>query len=144
MRNERDLAVVAAKRHGVFTLADARSRGGLASDLALLWRTSPRRLCTCITGMVAFLGLLLWPLLHTPNLIFYDGSANHDSFFWIITAEYLKTHTYMVTPPPDALHPLHNVARVVTGLLPDWGRMGSEGLLEYFNLKTVLRSMRAQ
>ena len=59
----------------------------------------------------------------------YDGTSNHDSFFWVTVAEHLKRHTYMERPVWDSLQPLASAADAVVGWKPAWGRMGSEGLL---------------
>lgn len=86
-----------------------------------------------IAGMSAlvFTALLLWPVLSQPSLIFYDGTSNHDAFFWISSAEYLKRHTYMEMPVENPLHPFTNYAGAVVGWRPAWGRMGAEGLLAF-------------
>ncbi len=77
----------------------------------------------------AFLIALLWPLFTRPELVFYDGSANHDAFFWITAAEHLKRSTYLMKPVADATHPLLLAATGITGMAPGLGRMGTEGLL---------------
>jgi len=79
----------------------------------------------------AFLVLILWPLLSQPSLVFYDGTSNHDAFFWIASAEHLKRHTYMELPVTSALHPLTNATPAIIGWRPQWGRMGAEGLLAF-------------
>ncbi|MFI5355970.1 MAG: hypothetical protein ACHQ4G_01405 [Opitutales bacterium] len=112
-----------------FTLVDGRSRRTLSGDLAALTRSRRRRLLVYACATTAFVCFLLWPLLRNPALVFYDGSSNHDSFFWIVSAGYLQGHTYMTVPGPDPANPLASVAAVITGLFPPWGRMGSEGLL---------------
>lgn len=80
-----------------------------------------------VAGMV----LLLWPLLSRPELVFYDGTSNHDSFFWISAAEHLKRHTYIEMPVTSQLHPLTNTTPAIIGWRPSWGRMGAEGLLAF-------------
>lgn len=79
----------------------------------------------------AFLVLILWPLLSQPTLVYYDGTSNHDAFFWIASAEHLKRHTYMELPVTSALHPLTNATPAIIGWRPQWGRMGAEGLLAF-------------
>lgn len=83
-----------------------------------------------VAGATLFLALLLWPLLSVPGAIFYDGTTNHDAFFWITGAEYLQHHPYLAPPPPiDYTHPLMNLVGAITGWRPIWGRMGAEGYL---------------
>ncbi len=79
--------------------------------------------------VILFLVILLWPALSSLTTVMYDGTSNHDSFFWVVVAEHLKRHTYMERPVWDALQPLASVADAVVGWNPAWGRMGSEGLL---------------
>jgi hypothetical protein len=61
--------------------------------------------------------------------LFYDGTSNHDSFFWIAGAEHLKRHTYMEMPVVTPEQPLTYPAGAFVGWNPPWGRMGAEGLL---------------
>jgi len=109
------------------TLASERARCGLTRDLAAL--AFHRRGALAIAGAVAFLGFLLWPLLSRPDLVFYDGTANHDAFFWITGAEHLQHHSYMEATTRSAIHPWANYAGAIAGWRPEWGRMGGEGLL---------------
>ena len=66
----------------LFTLLLPRSRAGLIQDLVGTARAAPRLVLAA--GAVFFV-LLLWPVLQTPATLFYDGTSNHDSFFWIST-----------------------------------------------------------
>jgi hypothetical protein len=68
-------------------------------------------------------------LLTRSTLVFYDGTSNHDSFFWVSGAEQLKRHTYMVEPVKSATQPFFNGVGVLAGWRPMWGRIGGEGLL---------------
>lgn len=113
----------------LFTLAEGRYRRGLAGDLHVLWRDRRNQVWVVGGCIIVYLGFLLWPMIRQPDVVFYDGTSNHDSFFWITLAEYLKRHTYMQAPVRSAFRPLTDAARAITGLLPVWGRMGSEGLL---------------
>ncbi|ACB77278.1 hypothetical protein [Opitutus terrae] len=97
----RDVATVAGHRRGAVALA-------LASG---------------------FLIFLLWPLLSRPELVYYDGTSNHDAFFWIVAAEHLMRHTYMELPPSVRVHPLMDAVPAIIGWQPAWGRMGGEGFL---------------
>lgn len=76
-----------------------------------------------------FVAMLLWPLIADPTVVFYDGTSNHDSFFWISAAEHLKRNSYMQLPLTSPIHPLNNATPAIIGWHPIWGRMGSEGLL---------------
>lgn len=102
-----------------------RSRASLVRDLILVGQSSPRFLFFA----AGFFFLLLWPVLLAPTSLFYDGTSNHDSFFWIAGAEHLKRHTYMELPAMSATQPLTNQASALIGWYPAWGRMGTEGLL---------------
>lgn len=110
----------------LLTLLLPRSRTGLLHDLRQAAAASPR-LVLLAAGV--FFVLLLWPVLVAPASLFYDGTSNHDSFFWIAAAEHLKRHTYLEMPVNSALQPLTNQAGALIGLKPAWGRMGAEGLL---------------
>lgn len=115
----------------------------LAPVLAsLLWPSSRRLLTSDLTAFIRdpetkligvfltiYFGVLLWPLLIDPATVFYDGSPNHDSFFWISSSEHLKHHTYLVSPVSSATQPLFATPHAIIGLKPAWGRMGAEGLL---------------
>src|SRR3569833_1249691 len=72
----------------LLTFALPIARRSLLQDLSALLRS--KRSLVGIALSFVFLGFLVWPLLHDPSLIFYDGTSNHDSFFWIASAEYLK------------------------------------------------------
>lgn len=110
----------------LLTLLLPRSRAGLIDDLRQTAKASSR-LVLLAAGL--FFVLLLWPVLLTPTSIFYDGTSNHDSFFWIAGAEHLKRHTYMELPVISATQPLTNQASALIGWKPAWGRVGAEGLL---------------
>ncbi|HEY8995156.1 MAG TPA: hypothetical protein VIM71_10875 [Lacunisphaera sp.] len=110
----------------LFTLLLPRARASLVRDLAGTVRTAPRLVLGA--GAVFFL-LLLWPVLQTPSALFYDGTSNHDSFFWISGAEHLKRHTYMELPVVSTTQPLTNSASALIGWNPPWGRIGGEALL---------------
>lgn len=110
----------------VLTLALPRSASGLIRDLVDLWRSRSRWV---VLGLAGYFVLLLWPVLIAPLSLFYDGTSNHDSFFWIAAAEHLKRNSYMDFPVASATQPLFNPSKAITGWSPDWGRMGAEGLL---------------
>ena len=110
----------------LLTLLLPRSRAGLGRDVRDAWQAAPRSVL--LAGAMFFV-LLLWPVLIAPASLFYDGTPNHDSFFWIAGAEHLKRHTYMEMPVVSATQPLTNKAAAVIGWQPNWGRMGTEGLL---------------
>jgi hypothetical protein len=109
------------------TLLSPGARSAVASDFrALVFR---RRGIAALVLAAAFLLLMLWPLLTRPSLIFYDGTSNHDSFFWVSAAEHLMRHNYLTFPQENSLRPLLNVTGAVLGMDPPWGRMGAEGFL---------------
>ncbi len=109
------------------TLAGGRNRRSLLADLAIFGRDRESRMVGLLLGL--FLSLLLWPMIADGHRIFYDGSANHDSFFWVAAAEYLKRHNYLEPGGLNATQPLFNAAGAIAGIKPAWGRMGAEGLL---------------
>lgn len=82
-----------------------------------------------VAGAGIFLAALLLPLLARPGVVFYDGTANHDGFFWVTGAEYLRHHSYLEPVRVDATHPYLNGVRALTGWTPGFGRMGAEGLV---------------
>ena len=111
------------------TLLLPKARSMLARDFATV--ACNRRGIIAAVAAASFLVLLLWPLLSRPSLVFYDGTSNHDAFFWIASAEHLKRHTYMDMPVTSLLHPLTNATPAIIGWRPPWGRMGAEGLLAF-------------
>lgn len=110
---------------GGLTLARARHR--LSADCGS-FLSRGKAWGVALAAGVLWAGLL-WPLLSDPRLVFFDGSANHDNFFWIAGAEHLQRHPYLVDPVPDAARPFANRVPCITGWHPAWGRMGAEGLL---------------
>jgi len=102
-------------------------RRNLAADLAAV--IGNRRGAWLASGALLFLGTLLWPLLSRPGVVFYDGTAGHDAFFWIVGAEHLKRQTYLQPAVTNPVYPLYYSIESITGLRPVWGRMGAEGLL---------------
>lgn len=80
-------------------------------------------------GAAIFLALLLWPRLSRPEVLFYDGTANHDAFFWVTGAQRLQQASYLAVPALDGAHPESNITPAISGWSPAWGRMGAEGYL---------------
>jgi hypothetical protein len=111
------------------TLLWGRSRRSLQADLVTFGRDRETLLVALL--LVLFFTVLLWPMLTDPHAMFYDGTSNHDSFFWIANAEYLKRHPYMDFPRHVAVQPLGDTAAAIAGWKPVWGRMGAEGLLAF-------------
>jgi len=109
------------------SLLGRKSRTLLGQDLSTLVQGKPAWVYGSIVGL--FFLLLMWPVLSSNTTMMYDGTSNHDSFFWVVVAEHLKRHTYMERPVWSALQPLASAADAVVGWTPAWGRMGSEGLL---------------
>lgn len=110
----------------LLTLLLPRSRTGLFKDLVATYRQAPR---LALGAAAVFFLFLLWPVLQSPSTLFYDGTSNHDSFFWISAAEHLKRHTYMELPVVSTTQPLTNAATALIGWNPPWGRIGGEALL---------------
>lgn len=110
----------------LLTLLLPRSRESLGRDLLSVIRPVPR---AALGAMALFFVLLLWPVLQAPASLFYDGTSNHDSFFWVAGAEHLKRHSYMEQPLMSATQPLTNTTSALIGWNPPWGRIGGEALL---------------
>ena len=111
------------------TLLSNHARILLLRDVAAV--SFNRRGGITIVLSTTLLALLLWPVLSRPSLIFYDGTSNHDAFFWISAAEHLKRNSYMELPATSAVRPLTNATPAIIGWKPVWGRMGGEGLLAF-------------
>lgn len=108
-------------------VADRSSRRQTRSDLGRIFTS--RLGLLLLAGTAVFLAALIWPLL-TRGIIYYDGTANHDAFFWIVGADRLLTHNYLEQALPSASLPsLTDIANYTTGLRPEWGRIGAEGYL---------------
>jgi hypothetical protein len=110
----------------LITLLVPAIRRSLGRDVAAVWRG---RQNSVLAASGLFFACLLWPVLHNPSSLFYDGTSNHDSFFWISGAEHLKRNTYMDPPVLNPTQPLTNSTPAIIGWKPAWGRMGAEGLL---------------
>ncbi len=111
----------------LLTVAHAKTRRQLVADI--ITALPRRKAAVLIGGIGGFLAILLWPLLGPDAVMHFDGTANHDSFFWITGAEHLTQHSYLQAPASSPTHPLMGQVRAITGLSPAWGRMGAEGLL---------------
>lgn len=109
------------------TLLGGASRRAFFADLDALFCTT--RGWGAALGVSFVVGVLLWPVLMSPELVFWDGTSNHDNFFWIVGAEYLQQHDYFARVQAIAERPLLNNVNAFLGWKPDWGRMASEGLL---------------
>ncbi|HVT71791.1 MAG TPA: hypothetical protein VHD61_01535 [Lacunisphaera sp.] len=103
-----------------------RNLGALRRDLRpLRWSTA----AILVLAFAVVVTFMLWPILSHPQTLFYDGTSNHDSFFWVSGAEHLKRHTYMEPVVHSSVRPLTNLTGAIAGWTPAWGRMGAEGLL---------------
>ncbi len=109
------------------SLLPAYTRRALGADLLAFGRDPETRLAGALIGV--FLAALLAGLLFDNQALHYDGTPNHDSFFWVAGAEYLKRFTYMTAPTVTPTEPLYNSLIAVVGWKSAWGRMGAEGLL---------------
>lgn len=103
-----------------------RNLTALWQDIREVLRGRPGGVALVLAG---YLILLLWPVMKDPGSLFYDGTSNHDSFFWVAGAEHLKRHTYFELPGHTPTQPLLGTASAIVGWNPAWGRMGAEGLL---------------
>lgn len=96
-----------------------------------------------LSGALVFLALLLWPRLTEEDLVVYDGSSNHDTFFWITGADHLRQHTYLESATVEATHPGRDYSGAMTGWTPPWGRMGAEGYVAVVASATGLTPLAA-
>ncbi len=80
-----------------------------------------------------FLVVLLGPALLDWQALFYDGTANHDSYIWITSGEFLQHHTYMEAPVRSETQPWMNLAEDNVGWNPRRGQLGMETLLALFS-----------
>lgn len=113
----------------LWPLAHPSLRSGLWRDLAAFGDECRWRTALVALASTAFLVALLAPLWFQPGLVYFDGTSNHDSYFWITGADYLRQHSYLTKP---VIHPgvlLSPGLESFTGLLPIWGRMGGEGYI---------------
>lgn len=108
-------------------LLRAETRRGAVSDFVATFGHGRGAAILGVGGL--FLGLLLWPLLSRPGMVYYDGSSGHDGFFWVVGAEHLKRQSYLQPAVTNPVYPLYYSVDAITGLRPIWGRMGAEGLL---------------
>ncbi len=111
----------------MITLLSGPARRGLREDFrkAVLCRSG-----LLISGaMTLLITGIIWPLCIRADLIYYDATSNHDSFFWISAAEYLKRHSYMEMSAGIQTQPFYHSLPAILGWNPIWGRMGAEGLL---------------
>ena len=67
------------------TLVGGRSRRSLWADVTVFARDRETRLAAGLLAL--FFAVLLWPMIAGGHIVFYDGSPNHDSFFWVASAE---------------------------------------------------------
>lgn len=102
-----------------------RLRLALVSDL----RAARSWAAPALLGLLTLLALPLCPLLGPGDLAFFDGTGNHDSFFWITGAARLQEYPYIDDSVSTLGTPLAWSSRVFLGWQPHWGRMGAEGLL---------------
>jgi len=122
------------------TLSLPSARAVLLRDTRAVLSSNRSRLGLCLGAI--FLVALIWPVLRGASIVFYDGTSNHDSFFWIASAEYLKRNTYLSTPVASALHPVGNAVGAITGWKPVWGRMGAEGLLALVSSLSITAAIK--
>lgn len=92
-----------------------------------------RRVRAVAAGTLVLVALLLWPLVSFPDLVFFDGTSNHDNFFWVLGAEYLRSHVYLQPGDMSSLPTVFQTVPAFLGPAPAWGRMGAEGLTAAFS-----------
>jgi hypothetical protein len=99
------------------TLLSRPLRSRLVADTAELLR---HRMSLALGAIgLLLLAVMTWPEASQKGLIYYDGTSNHDGYFWVAGARYLEAHSYM-----DAATDGH-------GWRPGSGRAGSESLLAF-------------
>ncbi|MBX3736420.1 MAG: hypothetical protein KF715_07025 [Candidatus Didemnitutus sp.] len=80
-------------------------------------------------GLIAFLALLLWPAWRDASLVYADGTSNHDAFFWILGADFVREHASIATTGTPPASGAATFAGAIAGWFPSWGRFGAEGYL---------------
>jgi hypothetical protein len=76
-----------------------------------------------------YLAVMTWPETWQRGLLFYDGTSNHDAFYWVAGGKYLQAHSYMDGAPAGREHPWAVFGHISSGWRPEWGRAGAESLL---------------
>ena len=123
----------------LLTWVQRGTRKKFAADLTAVSRS--RHLLLAAAGGGAFLVFLFWPIISRPELIYFDGTSNHDGYFWISAARQLQTHSYMDPGLADPSHPWLNLTGTIHGWKPMWGRAGSESLLATIASVTTASSL---
>ena len=103
------------------------ARQAISADFKSMWKM-PRARWLALAPLPLVIGML-FPSLRHPSLVFFDGTSNHDSYFWISAAEWLQQKTYLTPPVNGTDSQMFGVTGAITGWNPTWGRMGTEALL---------------
>ncbi len=111
------------------TLFRPSQLAALRSDTAAVFLT--RRAFFPAALVVASLALLVWPEFTQKGLVYYDGTNNHDGYFWIAGARHLQSYSYMEIVALSHERPWDSFCTVLAGWRPGWGRAGSEGFLAF-------------
>lgn len=117
-----------------------RLRRALVGDFAAALR-HPLAVPMLAGLAVVWLALMI-PMALQPDLAFFEGSPNHDNFFWIMGAEHLQRNAYLDPFQADAAYPVFNAAQAILGPSPAWGRMGAEGMLAVVGGALTLSTIR--
>jgi hypothetical protein len=108
-----------------------RARRQLLADVRSLFAARSGRMVLGLGGI--FLGLLLLPALRDWQVLFYDGTTNHDSYISITAGEHLQRHTFLEVPAFSATQPWMNMADDNVGWKPRRAQLGAEVLLALFS-----------
>lgn len=111
---------LAASLHG-------QTRTGVFADVHAIFAT-PRGAAFGV-GLGAFLVLLLWPAWSDAEIIYSEGTANHDAFFWILGADFAREHSCLASPGTPLASAGAAFNQAIAGWFPSWGRLGTESYL---------------
>lgn len=108
-------------------LLDRRTRTDLLADARTVFATT--RGMVFGGSLIAFLALLLWPAWIDGKLIYFEGTSNHDAFFWILGADFAREHSCLASPGTPLAEASPAFTRAIAGWFPSWGRLGAESYL---------------
>jgi len=123
--------VVACLMPAITTLLWPSARRQLVADVRGFLSSGSGRIVLILSAV--FVAALFGPALRDWQVLFYDGTTNHDSYIWITSGEFLQHHTYLESPGASQTHPWMNMADDNVGLDPRRGQLGAETLLALFS-----------
>jgi len=104
-----------------------QTRAGLLADVRVIFST-PRGVAFG-ASLGVFIVLLLWPAWSDAELIYSEGTSNHDAFFWVLGADFAREHSCLAAPGTPLAGASAAFNRAIAGWFPSWGRLGAESYL---------------